>query len=125
MNKYLEKIASIGERIGKVAKPPKGVSPGSNLVKGDKTILNAALHKAAQDQTNWKHDAIDTGIIGGLGGATSYGVNKMAPKIIGNGMGKMHNAKLFALGTAAGLAADYAGVKLNKAINNDVQKQVS
>lgn len=136
MNKYLEKIAGmsfpnlaskgVGAKLGKVAKPPKAVSPGSKLVHGDKTLLSAALHKAAQEQqSNWKHDAIDTGIIGGIGGVTTFGVNKAAPKIIGEGTGKIHNAKLFALGTAAGLAADYAGVKLNKAINKHVEKQVS
>jgi hypothetical protein len=136
LNKYLEKIAGmafpnlasrgVGARLGKVAKPSKVVSPGSKLVRGDKTLLSAALHKAAQEQeSNWKHDAIDTGIIGGIGAGTGFGVQKLSPKIIGEGAGHMHNAKLLALTGATSLAADFAGVKLNKAINKHVEKQVS
>ena len=132
MNKYLEKVASIGARIGHVAKPPQAMAVGKKLIQGDKTLLNAALHKAAQEQSNWKHDAIDAGVIGGLGGVTNFAVNKAAPKVIGKlseNAGRMashiHNAKLFGLGAGAGLVADYAGVKLNKAISHDVQKQVS
>jgi acetyl-CoA carboxylase carboxyltransferase component len=80
------------------------------------------LHKAAQDLTH-KQELINTGVIAGLGTATGFAAHKAmnsAPKMFGQGA-KFHNAKIMALSGAAGLAADYAGVKLNKQINKHVQ----
>lgn len=147
MNKYLEKIASLeidldehgrikvasmqidkGTHLGQVAKPEHIVSPGAKLSEGAKTLFNKALHKVAstfqERNPNWKHDAIDTGVIGTLGAGTGFAVNKLSPRLIGTS-GKMHNAKLLALTGATSLAADYAGVKINKMISKHVDKQVS
>ena len=134
MNKYLEKIAGMefvnlaskgkGARLGKVAKPPGAVSPGSKLVHGDKTLMNAALHKAAEaQQTTVKHDLMNTASLVGLGSAANHATNKAMsklPKYFGEGT-KFHNLKALAVGGTAGAIADYAGIKLNKAINNNVQ----
>lgn len=147
MNKYLEKIANLDidldehgrikvagmqinkdTHIGQIAKPEHIVSPGAKLSEGAKTLFNRALHKVAstfqERNPNWKHDAIDTGVIGTLGAATGFATHKLAPNLIGTA-GKMHNAKYLALSGATSLAADYAGIKLNKMISKHVDKQVS
>jgi hypothetical protein len=141
MNKYLEKIASLNfdmntqgriksagmivkkdVSLGKVKEPAPITAPGSKLIRGAKTLFTRALYKAAQDLTH-KQELLNTGVIAGLGTATGFGAHKLMnsmPKVFGQGA-KLHNAKIMALSGAAGLAADYAGVKLNKQINKHVQ----
>jgi hypothetical protein len=131
MNKYLEKIAGMigpDAKVGKVDKPLPAVAPGSKLASGAKTLFNKALLKSAKIQTltgepTAKQDIVNTGVIGGLGAISGYAANKgmeAAPKLFGQGV-RMRNAKLLAVGGAAGLAADYAGLKINNAINKHVQ----
>lgn len=147
MNKYLDKIASLETELnddgtikvanmnirkdthmGHVLAPEQVRFPGAKLSQGAKTLFDRALLKSAstfqEQHPNWKHDAIDTGVIGSIGAATGFATHKLAPKIIGEG-GRFHDAKYLALSGVTSLAADYAGVKLNKMISNHVDKQVS
>jgi hypothetical protein len=125
MNRYIEKIAGMvgpDATVGRVDKPAPIVSPGSKLTSGAKSLFNRALYKAAEQTTGTK-DAINTGVIGTLGAGAGFGANKAmnaAPKIFGEGA-RFHNTKLLAVSGAAGLAAGYAGIKLNKVINKHVK----
>jgi hypothetical protein len=127
MNIYLEKIAEVKIRkdvtLGKVQKPEPITAPGSKLIHGAKTLLNRALLKAAEEQESHKKDIINTAVIGGLGGVGTLATNKImkaSPNVFRE-TSKLHSAKVMALGTGIGLAADYAGLKLNKAINKHVE----
>lgn len=126
MNKYLEKIAGLEPvrkdvTMGKVKEKPPITAPGSKLTHGAKTLFSRALLKAAQE-TSHKQELVNTGVIAGLGTATGFATHKAIaamPKVFGQSA-KFHNAKIMALSGAAGLAADYAGVKLNKQINKRI-----
>lgn len=124
MNKYLEKTAAIGERLGKVDEPMKAKKPGSELTRGAKTLFDKALLKQAffGMSADTQKDLVNTGTIGALGTATGFAAHKgmtALPKVFGEGA-KMHNAKIMAVSGLAGLAADYAGVKANNAINKKI-----
>jgi hypothetical protein len=122
MNKYLEKAAELSERLGKVDEAPKAKKPGSELVRGSKTLFDRAMLKKADMDPNIKKDLVNTGTIGALGTATGFAAHKgmtALPKIFGEGA-KLHNAKIMAVSGIAGLAADYAGVKLNNAVNKNI-----
>lgn len=143
MNKYLEKIAEMriykDTALGKVKQPEPIKAPGSKMIHGAKTLFRQALLKKAQivqtvktlkgepevgGSTNFKHDALNTGIIAGLGAAAGKGAMAIAnkyPKMFNPELGRSHNLRSWALMGGAGLVADYAGIKLNKAINKNVQ----
>lgn len=128
MNKYLEKIASQGEEMGKVKEPLPAKDPGSKLIRGAKTLFQHAQIKTAGDATisdepknSVLKDAINTATVGAAGGATGWLTHKIlhpkAPK--GEGM------KALGVSTVLGLAGDYAAVKANNAINKHLDKAAS
>lgn len=131
MNKYLEKLAGLtidkDTHVGRVDEPLKAKAPGTKLTTGAKTLFSKALlHKVAAQataETTGKQDAINTGVIGGLGAVAGFAAHKgmkAAPGLFGEAT-RFHNPKLLAVSGAAGLAADYAGLKINKQINKHVK----
>lgn len=72
----------------------------------------ALTKKAFEFKNQHTKDLVDTGVIAGLGGVG----NMLSGKLL-----KQHNAfsaKTFAVGTGVGLVADYAGIKINKALGH-------
>lgn len=79
--------------------------------------MNIYLEKIAEINTR-EHtkDLINTGVIAGLG---TVG-NMVSDRVINGHWGNAGKAGL--IGGGVGLAADYAGVKLNKVINKHLDK---
>lgn len=77
--------------------------------------MNKYIEKIAQlVSTETKRDIANTGVIAGLGAAG----NVLADKIMHGPKGG--GAKAALIGGGIGLAADYAGIKLNKKINEHI-----
>jgi len=78
-------------------------------------MSNPYLTKIAEIFTQErKKDLLNTGVIAGLGGVGSMVTGKLL------GVKNAFSPKAFAIGTGVGLAADYAGLQLNKRINKYV-----
>ena len=97
MNKYLVKIAQIN------------------------TFTRQRIHGDAST-TNHAKEIQDTAVIGGLGGAVTYGTHSLLNGArVKAGLDAMSKGRkaltVAAIGTATGLAADYAGIKINKALD--------
>lgn len=147
MNKYLTKIAQLPKWLWNPPKPQnKPAVPKDDLGEDDEGYesedafgghseeeIVAMLHvedKAAgrpyRDYANQKlvkkaldlhsqhaKELQDTAVIGGLGGLTGMASHR----ILSGLKNKPSNKAVFAVSTGMGLAADYAGIKLNKALD--------
>jgi len=80
--------------------------------------MNRYLTKVATILTQEnKKDLLNTGVIAGLGGVGTV----LAHKAFQYAPAKMRSTGgLFALGTGIGLAADYAGIRINKHLNKHI-----
>lgn len=75
------------------------------------------------DPNQGKKDLINTGVIAGLGGVGTMAVDKALPAAQ-RLMPKIRRGALVGgLGVGVGLAADYAGLKLNHQINKQIDKK--
>jgi hypothetical protein len=70
--------------------------------------------KAFQFKSEHAKDLQDTAVIGGLGGLTGMASHR----ILSGLKNKPNNKLVFGISTGMGLAADYAGLKINKALES-------
>ena len=84
-----------------------------------------ALQKHAQerDPNIVKKDAVNLGVIAGLGGLGTYASHRMLPAASKMFPKLKTGAIVGGLGTGIGLAADYIGIKANHAINKRIDKK--
>jgi hypothetical protein len=107
----------LGGTLGALAGVGLGVATGISTYKKlnartDEDFDHPLTKKAFEFKNQHAKDLVDTGVIAGLGGVG----NMLSAKLL-----KQHNAfspKTFAVGTGVGLIADYAGIKINKALGH-------
>ena len=127
MNKYLTKIAQISTMtLQKVHGDSSTPAPGTPGVEGVPVPKLPDLTKKAFDlHSQHSKDIRDTAVIGGLGGIASVGAAHLmdVPRIaarVGKMSAKGKMGVVAGIGTGLGLAADYAGLHINRGIDKAV-----
>ena len=86
--------------------------------------VNALQKRAEQkDPNQLKKDAINLGVIAGLGTAGNVVLDKVMPKAVSAFPKVKRGLLIGGLGAATALATDYAGIKANNAINKRIDKK--
>lgn len=78
------------------------------------SVVNRLTKKAFDLHSQHAKELQDTAVIGGLGGLTGMASHR----ILSGLKNKPNNKIVFGVSTGMGLAADYAGIKLNKALDS-------
>ena len=82
-------------------------------------LPGTSLNKAAEENSNTKHELLTTGLIGGLGAGTSV----LTDSIFSKGLLKRTKPRVALIGGGLGLAADYAGLQAAKLFDNKPKKE--
>lgn len=105
-NPSVDQVSSgiIGAGLGAISGAAHGVH--KSLKNQAHEAHNRYLNKIAKLSDDTKRDLVHTGLIGAIGGGTTYGAMELAPKL--NRLGRSGK---FAVGTGLGWLGDYVAVK--------------